>query len=43
MAEHGQLIADEVLATTVTEAEAPGNAFVADAGEVEIALSILKS
>jgi isoleucyl-tRNA synthetase len=42
MAEHGQLIADEVLATSVTEAEAPANAFAADAGEVEIALAILK-
>jgi isoleucyl-tRNA synthetase len=43
MAEHGQLIADEVLATAVTEAEAPANAFAADAGEVEIALAILKA
>jgi isoleucyl-tRNA synthetase len=42
MAEHGQLIADEVLATSVTGAEAPANAFAADAGEVEIALAILK-
>jgi isoleucyl-tRNA synthetase len=42
MAEHGQLIADEVLATAVTEAAAPANAFAADAGEVEIALAILK-
>jgi hypothetical protein len=43
MAEHGRLIADEVLATSVTEAEAPANAFAADAGEVEIALAILKA
>jgi hypothetical protein len=42
MAEHGQLIADEVLATAVTEATAPAEAFTADAGEVEIALAILK-
>jgi isoleucyl-tRNA synthetase len=42
MAEHGQLIADEVLATSVTEAESPANAFAADAGEVDIALAIRK-
>jgi isoleucyl-tRNA synthetase len=42
MTEHGQLIADEVLATSVTEAAAPAEAFTADAGEVEIALAILK-
>jgi isoleucyl-tRNA synthetase len=42
MAEHGQLIADEVLATAVTGAAAPANAFAADAGEVEIALAIIK-